>query len=483
MLRHYTLADDDIEHIHARRRAHNRLGFALQLCAFRYPGRLLSPGEVISLEVLHFLAAQLGLNQDDLLGYAAREETRHEHLAALREIYGYKMFSGQGARVLKAWLTGEAEAARSNEDLTQRFVAECRRTQTILPAVSVIERICADALVAAERRINLHIVERLVGGIHDRLDALLTEDVEGRASRFVWLRQFEVGKNSADMKRPLDRLEFLQGLGLAATALDGVLPHRVTRLRRQGERYFTDGLRDISSDRRLAILVVCTVEWQAAIADAVIETHDRVVGKTWRDAKALCDVQISDAKAALQDTLRSFSGLGAALLEAHGDDAPLDEAISGSCGWRDLKGLVATAMQLTSTMAANPLAHVVQGYHRFRRYAPRMLRALDIQAASVSEPLVETARLREPVQGLVSRCVWSAHPPQLSRWIHKMNPLSRFVQQSQDMCPSERRGVRQKIGRAVQSFAFSVVDRLAEMLGVPVDNDGGEQIVRVVGST
>ena len=44
------------------------------------------------------------------------------------------------------------------------------------------------------------------------------------------------------------------------------------------------------------------------------------------------------------------------------------------------------------------------------------------------------------------------------------------------MCPSERRGVRQKIGRAVQSFAFSVVDRLAEMLGVPVDDDGGEQI-------
>lgn len=39
LLRHYTLADDDIEHIHARRLAHNQLGFALQLCAFRYPGR------------------------------------------------------------------------------------------------------------------------------------------------------------------------------------------------------------------------------------------------------------------------------------------------------------------------------------------------------------------------------------------------------------------------------------------------------------
>lgn len=35
MLRHYTLADDDLEIIHARRRPHNRFGFALQLCALR----------------------------------------------------------------------------------------------------------------------------------------------------------------------------------------------------------------------------------------------------------------------------------------------------------------------------------------------------------------------------------------------------------------------------------------------------------------
>ncbi len=65
--------------------------------------------------------------------------------------------------------------------------------------------------------------------------------------------------------------------------------HQITRLRRQGERYFIDGLRDISSDRRLAILAVCAVEWRAAIANAVVENHDRIVGKIWRDAKRSCD--------------------------------------------------------------------------------------------------------------------------------------------------------------------------------------------------
>lgn len=61
-----------------------------------------------------------------------------------------------------------------------------------------------------------------------------------------------------------------------------------------------------------------TLEWQSAISDTVVETHDRIVGKTWREAKTLCDVRITDAKGALHDTLRAFSGLGAALLEARG---------------------------------------------------------------------------------------------------------------------------------------------------------------------
>jgi TnpA family transposase len=392
MLRHYILADEDLEIIRTRRRARNRFGFALQLCALRYPGRLLAHGEVIPEPIAQFLAAQLGLRPVDFADYACRPETRREHLADLRAIYGYKMFSGRGARDLKAWLEREAELARSNEDLARRFVEECRRTQTILPGISVVERLCADALVAAERRIESRIANCLDKVMQERLDALLTEMTDGNVSRFAWLRQSEVGSNSAGASRLLNRLEFLQTLGVPSEILEDVPPHRVARLRRQGERYFADGLRDITCDRRLAILAVCVVEWRAMLADAVVETHDRIVGKTWREAKKLCDARIADAKSALHDTLSSFRTLGAALLEAKGDEASLDAATEIACGWRRLENLVATAAELTDTMSADPLAHVVHGYHRFRRYAPRMLRALDIQTAPVAVPLVQAAQ-------------------------------------------------------------------------------------------
>jgi TnpA family transposase len=393
LLKNYTLADEDIEHIHARRRPHNRFGFALQLCALRYPGRLLLSGEIIPEEVTRFLAAQLGLNVDDLLEYASREETRHEHLAALRQLYGYRAFTGQGARELKMWLIEQAEDARSNDDLARRFVEQCRKTQIIVPAISTIERQCADALVAAERKIEETISSRLDYEDRARLDALLVDMVDSHLSRFVWLRQFEPGKNSADVNRLLDRLAFLKNLELSPDILADIPPHRVARLKRQGERYFADGLRDLSDKRRLAILAVCAVEWQAGLADAIVETHDRIVGRTWREAKRLCDARVDDAKVAVRQTLRSFAELGSALLEAQGDKAELEPAISDSLGWEGLQNLVATAARLTNTVSADPLTHVTQGYNRFRRYAPRMLRILDIHGAAVAAPLLKGACL------------------------------------------------------------------------------------------
>ena len=55
LLRHYTLSDEDLQNIGARRRPSNKLGFALQLCVLRYPGRLLAPGEFVPPAVVDFI--------------------------------------------------------------------------------------------------------------------------------------------------------------------------------------------------------------------------------------------------------------------------------------------------------------------------------------------------------------------------------------------------------------------------------------------
>ena len=234
---------------------------------------------------------------------------------------------------------------------------------------------------------------RLDTAMRMALDGLLSETLEGRVTRFVWLRQFEPGNNAAVAGRLLERLEFLQGLGLCEQIIEGVPAHRVARLRRQGERHFADGLREMLDNRRLAILAVCVVEWQAGLADVLVETHDRIVGRTWREAERLCDARIDDARTTVRRTLRSFADLGQALLEARHQPAMLEQAVSGKLGWDRLSDLVTVAERLTDTMSNDPLAHVAQGHGRLRRYALRMLRALDIQAAPVAKPLLDAASL------------------------------------------------------------------------------------------
>lgn len=118
---------------------------------------------MIPIAVSTFLGAQLGIASDALVRYAVRRQTRQQHMEMLRSNYGYRTFPGQGAlaRAFRDWLFIEAEQARSNDDLARRFIARCRDTMTILPAITTIERLCADALVAAERRIEKRITTRL----------------------------------------------------------------------------------------------------------------------------------------------------------------------------------------------------------------------------------------------------------------------------------------------------------------------------------
>lgn len=378
LLRHCVLSDADMAHIHRRRRPANRLGFALQLCALRYPGRLIQPGELIPPRMAAFVGAQIGGSEDALLDYAARATTRYQHSAALQKLYGFRPFAGRVRDEVCDWLPAAAEDALNSEALATAFCARLRAAKIILPAITTIERLCADALVAAERRIEARIAGRLSPPMRAQLLRLL-EEREDNVSRFVWLRHHEPGGTSAVALRLLDRLEVLTRIGLSAILLADVPSHRIARLRRQGERYYADGLRDLPEQRRLALLAVCVIEWRAAVTDAVIETHDRIVGRTWKTAERRAETILADHRASVAAILEGLAAAGSALLSAREDNASFDVAIEQGVGWPRLSRLVDDAAALTARCAADPLDFIEDGYVRFRRYTPRLLKAFALE--------------------------------------------------------------------------------------------------------
>ena len=56
---HYTFSSDDLALIWRRRRDANRLGFAVHLAYFRYPGRIIGVDETPSEDMLRFIADQI----------------------------------------------------------------------------------------------------------------------------------------------------------------------------------------------------------------------------------------------------------------------------------------------------------------------------------------------------------------------------------------------------------------------------------------
>src|SRR5690349_17736450 len=92
MARHYVLSAADLALIRTKRRPSNRLGFAVQLCAFRYPGRGLAASEAPPAPMLAFVAGQLGIDPALFADYAYRPETRREHMLELREYLRLRSF-------------------------------------------------------------------------------------------------------------------------------------------------------------------------------------------------------------------------------------------------------------------------------------------------------------------------------------------------------------------------------------------------------
>ncbi|WP_419740401.1 hypothetical protein [Ruegeria sp.] len=67
------------------------------------------------------------------------------------------------------------------------------------------------------------------------------------------------------------------------------------------------------------------VEWSASIADTVVDTHDRIVVKMWREAKKLSTLHFEQAQADIANTLVGFQSLGTTLLMARGDEAAVEK--------------------------------------------------------------------------------------------------------------------------------------------------------------
>jgi hypothetical protein len=153
LIRHYTFTAPDLAAIRRRRGRQNHLGFAVQLCYLRYPGFALPTDAEPPPALLALVARQLRVDPTVWSQYAQRAETRREHLAELQAWLNLTPFGQSDDHRLVRQLAELAQQTDRGIVLATALVEAVRAQRIIMPAVDVIERVCAEALTRGTRQV------------------------------------------------------------------------------------------------------------------------------------------------------------------------------------------------------------------------------------------------------------------------------------------------------------------------------------------
>jgi TnpA family transposase len=380
LVRYWTLAGTDLEAIHRRRRARNRLGFALQLCALRYPGRLLGPGELIPAEALRFVAHQIDTTPEALAAYAARFQTRYEQLDALRTDFGFADFTPQHRREILAWLMPIALATTSAATIAATLMDEVRRRRLIVPGPSIVDQLISAAMALAERQVAHQLTRDLRPAQANALDALLTTKGSASISGLAWARQPPGAPGHRALTRLVEQRGMLTAIAIDPACADGIHPERLRKLAREGARFTAQHLRALSPLRRRATLVATVLDTITRLTDDTVALFDRALGRILRRAEIReQDVLIRDSRA-INDKVRLLARLGAVLIEARETGADLQEAVASSIGWDKLARSVEEAKRLARPDKSDLSALAIRAWPVLHRFGPLFLGSLQFHA-------------------------------------------------------------------------------------------------------
>jgi TnpA family transposase len=389
LIRLYTFSEQDLSVIKQRRGDSNRLGFAVLLCALRYPGQALSAGERPPDCFLTMVARQLGIDEKVWDQYGEREETRREHLSELRAFLGLTPFGLRQFHQFARWLAELAMQTDKGVVLATALVQELRREKVVLPPINVIERVCALAITRANRKIYLTLADALNDSHRVLLEGLLRQPTGSTSSTLAWLRQTPGAPSAKHLLEHLQRLKTIEALDLPEGLQLQIHQNRWLKLAREGGQMTVQHLRDLEPARRYATLLAILLEAKATLIDQALDLHDRMIGALFNRAKRRHAEEFQQSGEAMHEKVRLYWRIGEALLQARQSGVDPFHAIEAIIPWEAFVQSVTEAPRLAQVEGFDYLHRISEGYAQIRRYAPAFLNAFRFKAAPAAQPILE----------------------------------------------------------------------------------------------
>jgi len=397
MARHYVLGPADLKLLGTKRRAVNRLGFAVQLCLLRFPGQGLGPGQPPPAPMVDFIAGQLGIAPATFADYARRDQTRREHATELHATLGVRSFRLSDWRDCLRIGTQAAWATDRGEPIVQAMLAHLRASSVLVPGVAVLERIG----LAARGRARRQTFEALLDGLNEAekatLDGLLVTDPAVRRSRFAWLRDAPEAPAPGNMVSLLDRLDWVRGLGVAQERVARVHPARLARLVEEGGIMTAQHLAGVEPLRRTALLVAQATDLDLQLTDASLAMFAKYMGSLFTRARGRDERRFQATKRDVARTLLLFRRTIVALKEAKETGEDGIDVIEREIGLARLDEALPVIEAVAGVADVDILVTAAERYAVLRRFIPRFLAAFRFQSNLPDDPLLAAIELLKAI--------------------------------------------------------------------------------------
>ncbi len=436
LLRHYTLSTHDLAVIRRRRGDHNRLGFAVQLCYLRFPCRLIALDEIPYPPILGMAAAQLKVPTGAWPFYAERHETRREHLLELQEHFGFQTFTVAHHRQFAAALAPLADQTHQGIVLAQALVENLRNAKIILPGLPVLERLCAEVVTRAQRRLYKRLTAPLDEGQKQRLETLLNAREGTHQTFLAWLRQPAGAPSARNLLDHVARLQALRQVGLPVEMDRTVHQNHLLRLAREGAQTTVYHLKDFEPQRRQATLVAILLDTQATLIDEILDLHDRMVGSAFAKAKRAYEASFQQSGKAINEKVRLYAQVGQALIEAKNAGLDPYTAIEQIVSWERFTQSVSEAATLARSEDFDYLGLLGNHHSQLRRYTPAFLDAFEFKAAPAAQKVLDAIEVVRELTTTNSRGVPAQAPKEFvrRRWAPFVFTESGFDRRYYELC-------------------------------------------------
>lgn len=391
--RYYTFSNEELKIIKERRRPHNRLGFAVQLCYLRFPGRVWNLGETVPESVLSYIASQLKLDSIIIGEYSQRDTTRREHLGEIQHLFGFHTFNISTYKQLSKWLLPFALSSDKGMALVGALIDEMRLRQIIIPAISTVERLAWEVRHRAQKLVCLELTKNLTPLQKTELDKLLVVEPDKKLTNLIWLRQQPGQANPRNFLKVVERLEFIRNLHLDSGCLKRVHQNRLLQLTKTGAKSTPAHLSRLDELRRYAILVAFLIEWSASLVDYAIEMHDKIMGKLFTKSEHQHGEKFQRDGKAINEKVRLYAQVGKALIAARDESIDAYQAIESVLAWENFISSVAEAEKLARPADFDYLELLDTRYSQLRRYTPKLLETFEFKATSASLAVIKALEL------------------------------------------------------------------------------------------